>query len=388
MATDFTTAQGLRDVLLDMSVNRPEKFMSTVQQFTLRENDVNFFRGFYAQRPLFAPPADIAAIENVRQSGQDVTIHLYGRKAPGTGAQRKREGTDGQSVFNFTPSYFAPIVEDFEISNVNNAVRQFMNEGADPSTAIRMAMQDEMLFAMSQAVKNIYVRGDRQFRDFLEANKWALNTAADAGDRFTTYLGDAKRISNTDQTRFFQDLQIELNQNNFLSMNTARPQIYHSSSGMSVVNNYLKSGPQNNENLSQFLGYWDSYPTNEITPGTGVDSTYYVVAPGGVVGYSRAYDYAANDPENNGGSVTYGEDTWSTMTVGGEDTMMFAGLPQIKLELKQKKGFADRFSTLSIDEARIDIVKSWVLTATLGASKAPIQAGQDSPIIKHEILQP
>ena len=388
--TDFTTAQGLRANLLDMSTD-PNRMEKVLQKFTLRENDVSVLRGFWAQRELFASESDIRAIENIRTSGQSVTVHLYARRAPGSTAQRQRDSSTGQTVFNFTPTYFAPIVEDFEISVVNNAVRQFMDEGADAATAVRMAVQNEMMFSMAQAIKNVYVRADLQYRDFLESNKWALNTAADAGTIFTTYVGDAKRIANADQTEFFQNLQIELEQNNFNMLAANNPQVYHQTTGKRVINNYLKQGPQNNEDLRQFIGFFDPYSSNVITNGTGVQSTFYAVAPGGVVGYARAFDYAASDPESVNGVSKYGEDTWTTMEVGGEDTMLFQGLPRITLEVKKRAGFEDNFATVAVDEARVDINKSWVLTATFGASKAPtqgneIQSASASPIIKYEIL--
>lgn len=382
--TDFTTNQGLRDVLLDMSTDRMNSVLS---KFTLRESDVSILRGFWAQRQLFAPPADIAAIENIRTSNQSVTVHLYGRRAPGSGTQRKRDSTTGQTVFNFTPTFFSPIVEDFQLSIVNNALRQYMNEGADKDTAIRMAVEDEFMFSLAQAIKNIYVRADLQYRDFLEANKWALNTTADAGSRFTTYTGDAKRLSASERTKFFQDLQIELEENNFHNLALGRPQIYHTTSGKSVINDYLKQGPQNNENLTQFLGYFDPYSSNQIVNATGIDASFYAVAPGGVCGYARAFDYAAADPESQGGVSKYGEDSWGMINIGGADTMFFNNLPQLNIELKTKKGYQDNFSTYSIDEARIDITKSYVLTATFGAAKAPVQSGDDSPIIKYEIAQ-
>lgn len=381
--TDFVTNQGLRDVLQDMST---ERMNAALQRFTLRENDVSILRGFYDQRANFAPAEDIAAIENVRTSDQSVTIHLYGRKAPGAGTQRTRGNTDGQTVFNLTPTYFAPIVEGFQISAVNNALRQFMNEGADKDTATRMAVQNEFMFGMSQAVKNILVRANLQYRDYLEANKWALNTTADAGDRFITYLADTKRVALADRTRFIQDVDVEIDQNNFRQLALVNPQFYHSSSGRSLINDYLKAGPQNNENLAQFLGYWDGYSSNDIATGAGVDSSFYVVAPGGVVGYNRAHNFAAGDPESQGGVSTYGEDSWGTITVGGEDTLFFGNLPQLTFELKTQKGYVDNFGVLAIDESRIDIAKQYSLTATFGAEKAPMQSGDDAPIIKYENL--
>ena len=386
--TDFTTAQALRDVILDMSTDRMDKIL---QKFTLRENDISIINGFWNQRELFASPEDIAAIENVRTSGQNVTVNLYGRKAPGTTTQRQRESTDGQTVFNFTPTYFDPIVEGFQVSEVNNAIRQFMNEGAPASEAVRMAVQNEVMFGMSQAIKNIYVRANAQYRDFLEANKWALNTTPDAGTQYTTYLGDAKRVPLADTTNFFQKLQIELEQNNFLMLAAQDPNVFMSTPGKQVVNDYLKSGPQNAENLTQFLGYFNAFSSNVFVDNAGVGATFYAVAPGGICGYQRAFDYAGGDPESVNGVSTYGEDSWSMMEVGGEDTLFFPGAPRLRLELKRKRGYENNVSTLTVDEARIDIAKSWVLTATFGGSKAPTTATEiltadASPIIKYEIL--
>lgn len=385
--TDFTTNQALRDVLQDMSVDRMD---SVLQKFTLRENDIPTLRGFYAQRELFAPAEDISAIENVRNSGQSVTIHLYGRKAPGVGTQRTRGNTDGQTVFNLTPSFFSPIVEGFKVSIVNNSLRQFMNEGADKATATRMAVQNEVVFGLSQAIKNILVRANAQFVAFLESDKWALDTAADAGDRFKTYVADAKRVALGDRNSFYQNVQVEAMQNNFM-LAGARPQIYGSTSSISHTNDYLKSGPSNNENLEQFLGWWEPYYDNNISNGSGVDNTQYLVAPGGVCGYSRAHDYAGSDPESVNGVSAYGEDSWSLLNVGGGETLFFPNIPNLTFELKTQKGYQDNFAVLGVDESRIDIAKQWVVTAQFGATKAPTNADditsvEASPIIKYENL--
>ena len=384
--TNFTS-QALQDLILDMG-NDPNRLQSVVQAFTLRENDIQAMRLYWAQRNLFTSQENIDAIENIRSSNQTVNLNLWGRKAPGNLTQRQRSGSDAQTVFNFTPTYSAPIVEPFNVSVLNNALRQF-NGNTGGSENVRAGAMQEFMTAMAFAIKNIYIRANQFYVNFTEANKWALGTNPDAGTIYTTYLNDAKRVPLSDSQNILQNIQIEAKQNNFTSLNTT-PDMLYGATGMITINEYKKFGSGNQQNIDQFRNYFNAYEDNEVSDNANTVSTFYMIAGGGVMGYQRAFDYAAADPFNDGsGESKYGEDTWSILDVGG-DTLFFNGLPPLRLELKAQTGYVDNFANLAIDESRIDIVRGANLVATFGAAKAPttatdIQNVSASPIIKYEL---
>jgi hypothetical protein len=338
---------------------------------------------YYADREMTLTPGDIAAIENTRSSQQAVDLYLYQKRAAGAGATRVRKGTGSADVATVVPNYFTLIEEGLDMSYVNHALRQYGSEGADKAEIIRRAYNDHLSKNLPQVFRNIYTRANIQFLAHLEANKWVLTGTPDAGSIYTTVTGDAKNIpSGTPFTEIVQNMQIEARQNNFLQLGT--PGMITSPTAMRIFNEYLSRGANNEVNVQQFLNWFNMVSDNEIVDAGGDSATIYEVASGGIAGYSRAFPWEAH-PDAVNGVVNTGEDEWSRITIGGEDTMIFQGLPQVTLEVKTFKGYQDNQAGLpgNPDEGKIDIAQSFSFVVQFGALKAYDQTADVSPILKY-----
>lgn len=355
------------------------------QKFEMRTNEIGVMSCYYEQRGQTLTPGDIAAIENLRTSQQALDLYLYQKRAPGTGNTRLRKGTGSADVATVVPSYFDPIEEGLDLSFVNQALRQYGSEGADKKQVIANAYNEYFMRNLPQIFRNIYTRANLQFLAHLEANKWALTGTADAGSIYTTYTGDAKNVpTGTPLTEIVQNMQIESRQNNFAQLGT--PKLLHSPTAMRIINEYLARGSENSIDVKQFLNWFTASEDNEIIDATGDIATIYEIAAGGLAGYSRTFPWETH-PRAEGGVVNTGEDEWSNMTIGGEDTMIFNGLPPVNLEVKTFLGYQDNSGTLpgNPDEGKIDIAENYSFVTQFGALRAYEADANISPILKHVI---
>jgi hypothetical protein len=380
MATDFVT-QLLRKVIRDHSTLDMSKGQ---QRFTMRTSEVSTMVAFWRDRESTLTAADIAAIENLRNSSQTIDLYLYNKRAPGTGNTRVRRGTGNSEIATVAPTFFAPIEEGLDMSFVNQAIRQYGSEGADKRQIIERAYSDHLSKELPQIFRNIYTRANAQYLAFLESQKWALTGTADAGTIYTDFTNDQKNIPNADPiTSIIQNMQIEAQQNNFLQL--GRPLLLHSPRFTQIVNEYLARGSANEQNVVQFLNWFDALSDNAIIDLAGAPddvATAYLIAAGGLAGYQRAFPWDAH-PDAEGGVLRTGEDTWRRFTIGGEDTGIFTGLPQLTLELKTFSGFEDTSATYTIDESNIDIVNNWSFVVQLGGLVAYDPDANVSPIIRY-----
>lgn len=380
--TSFAT-QLLRDVIRDSSTLDMDKGQ---QKFEMRTNEIGVMSAYYKDRAMTLSPGDIEAIENLRSSQQALDLHLYSKRAAGAGATRVRQGTGSSTPATVTPTFFAPIQEGLDMSYVNQALRQYGSEGADKRQIIERAYTDHMNRELPQVFRNIYTRANAQFLTHLEANKWALTGTADAGTVYTTVTGDAKNIPvATPITEIIQNMQIEARQNNFLQLGA--PTLLHSPTTMRIINEYLSRAGNNEVNVQQFLNWFDAIADNEIVDSVAIpadQATMYLIAKGGLAGYNRAFSWDAH-PDAVNGVVSTGEDEWSNITIGGEDTMIFNNLPPVKLEVKTFRGFADNSATLpgTPDEGKIDIAQNFSFVAQFGGLKAFDSDANVSPILKY-----
>lgn len=382
MATNFAS-QLLRDVIRDHSQLDSSKGL---QAFEMRTDDVAAMKVYYDLRDGLLTPLEIKMIENLRQSGQDVDLFLYNKKLPGAGATRVRQGTGSPEVATVRPTFFTPIQEGVDMSLINQAIRQYGSEGADKRQVIANAYSDHLRRFLPQVWRNMYTRANAQFQAYTEANIWAINTTDGVPDAGTIYAGtaasDAKQVPLADKPEVIQNMQIEAQQNNWLS---GKPSLLSSPRTMQIVNEYLKYGGSNEKDIRQFLGWFTPYFDNGITDAAGSLATMYLFYPGGVAGYQRAFPWDAH-PDSVNGVTTAGNDEWFNMTIGGNDTMVFQGLPEMKLEVKTYKGYADNSATYLIDESRIDIVTNYSFVAQFGALKAYDHDAKVAPILKYELL--
>lgn len=381
--TDFTGAgHALRKVILGIEENMPEK---QLQKFEFRTNKPNNLKMFYDLRDGLLSEVQIAAIENLRNSNQTIDLHLWNKIAPGNGATRKRIGTGGASPATVAPTFFDPIVEEFETSFINNTLRQYMNEGADKATAIKLAQDNEFSHLFMQKVRNLYTRADRQYYAYLESNKWALTGTADNGSSYTTYTNDEKNVPLSEKLEVLQKMGVEAEENNFMQSGT--PYLAISTKSKNLFNEYYKFGANNQENLNQFTDWFSGiYTSNEIVNTAATDiATMYMVHSGGIAGYQNVVDWTAHKDAQDG-IVTKGNDFWMNMTVGGEDSGIFTDLPPMQLEIKGYGGNVDNSASLTVDESNIDIVDSIVMTARFGAFHAYDSDSNVKPIIKYRVL--
>lgn len=385
MATDFDS-QPLRDVILDLSVQSME---GGLQSFELRENDTGTFKAFMHTTPAMLTPLQLQAIENLRSSNQSVDLYLYNKLAAGGGTSRVQKGMGAPDVATVTPEFFGVVEEGFDDSLVNNTLRQYGSEGADKARIVGEAMKDHMMKSIPQVFRNMYSRINDQYVTFLENNIWALNTIPDDGTQFTTYLANAKRVPAAERLNFFQKLQVEIEQNNFAV--TGRPMLIMSTAAMQIINDYLARGSNNEINIAQFLNFADFFFDNNLVDGAGVEATVYLVYPGGLSSFGRSFIWG-NDPEAVNGAVQHGNDGWSNMAIGGQQTAFMSNLPSIDLEVKTFTGYADNEGALGINEGAIDIDRNFSFVAQRGALKSydQTQTGSPeegkSPVIKYEIL--
>lgn len=375
--TDFST-QLLRDVIRDHSVQQQK---AGIQAFTMRTDEVAVMAEYYRQREQMMSPGDIKAIENLRNSSQALDIYLYRKRALGAGATRVRKGSGSSQIATVVPSFFAVIEEGIDMSFVNQSLRQYGSEGADKKEIIRRAYTDHLSRELPQVFRNIYTRANKQFVNHMETNKWALTGTADAGTLYTTYTGDAKNIPNTeDVKKIIPNMQIEATQNNFLQL--GRPSIIGGPTVQTIYNEYLRYGANNDQNAQQFLNWFNPLSDNEISDAVGDDATMYLIANASLAGYQRVFRWDAH-PDAVNGVVTQGEDKWSILEIGGEDTMIFSGLPKVTLECKAHAGYQDNSGSFAEDEAKIDIVNSWSFVAQFGGLKAYDPDANVSPILKY-----
>lgn len=388
MPSDFSS-QPLRDVILDLSQQTME---GGLQSFEMRESDVGTFKAFNSQTPAMLTPLQIQTINNLRSSAQTVDLYLYEKLAAGNGTGRTQKGSGSPDVATVTPEFFGIVEEGFDMSLVNNAIRQYGSEGADKSRIVGEAMMDHMRKSIPQVFRNIYTRINNQYITYLENNIWALNAIPDDGTMFTTYLANAKRVPAAERLNFFQKLQVEITQNNFAV--TGRPMLIMSTSALQIINDYLARGSSNEINIAQFLNFADFFVDNNIENGTGVEATIYLIYPGGVSSFGRSFIWG-NDPEAVNGAVQHGNDGWSNMAIGGNETAFLSDLPSIDLEVKTFTGFInndDAGAMLGLDEAAIDIERAFSFVGQRGALKSfentqtGIPEEGKSPIIKYEIL--
>ncbi len=381
MATDFSSQQ-LRKVIVDLEADDSRH----LQKFELRASDVNVLRMFYDQRDACLSGADIESIENLRSTEQTLDLNVYDNELPGAGTSRKRIGSGGSGVGVVVPSFFDEIVEEFDMSFVNQIKRQYGGESENARTAIARAYSEHMKHEMMIRIRNIYTRANEQYVAFLEAQKWALSSTPDAGTIYTTFTADTKDVPEADITGndVIQNMSIEYTQNNFNVL--GRPALVHSPKGRKVVMDYNALGPANSENVRQYLNWFDPYEDNEITDVNATDNgTAYLVAGGGVAGYQRTTKWDAH-PDAVNGEVNTGEDSWFNITVGGPDSGIFSDVPPLQLEVKTFQGYSDTSGTYVIDEANIDIIKGVVLTANFGALKSHTSNTDQSTIIKYTWL--
>lgn len=378
-----TFVNNLRGVLRTLAERDPKKLL---QSFTKRRADVSTLKAFYDSTPGFFTEAEINALENTRNSSQTVTISKYNKIAAGTGAQRKRIGVGGSTEANIVPNFFAPIVEEFDNSFVQQATRQYLSEGAEKGAAIRQAMQNDLAELGMEKITNMYERANTQMVNYLEAEKWALATTGDAGTVYTTLTNDKKNVPAGDlaNKEFFQKLKVEIRDNNFNRLSGREPLIIGSTRMEFLIDKYSESGSQQAINVNQFAGFFKPYVDNAIVDAVGDQVTMYLIPYGGVGAFSRAFPWDAH-PDAQNGVVTKGNDSWYNMNVGS-GSGLFDGVPNVRIEVKEYGGYTDNFATYAIDEARIDISQGWVFTAQFGAEHAVDQVSADiSPIIKYAI---
>lgn len=382
MPTSFSS-QVLRDVIRDHSLQDPNKGLQT---FEMRTNDVAVMKAFYDNRDGLLSPLEIKMIENLRTSDQAVDLYLYNKKAPGSGATRVRQGTGSPTVTKVTPSFFTPIQEGLDMSLINQSLRQYGSEGADKRQVISNAYSDHMRRSLPQIWRNMYTRANEQYIAFLEANIWAINSTDGTADAGTIYAGtagsDAKQVALADKGEVIQNMQIEAQQNNFLSAGT--PSLIASPRSMQIVNEYLKYGGANEKNIQQFLGWFNPYFDNGVTDAANMIATMYLIYNGGIAGYQRVFPWDSH-PDAVNGVVTAGNDEWYNITIGGNDTMVFNGLPEMKIEVKAYRGYSDTSATYTIDESKIDIVSNYSFVAQFGGLKAYDHDANVSPILKYEV---
>ena len=363
--------------------NAPER---SLQKFEFRTNEPNNLRLFYDLREGLLTPVQISAIENLRNSAQTLDLYLWNKIAPGTVSSRKRIGSGGASPATVVPTFFDPIVEELDVSFINNTLRQYQNEGADKAKAIRLAQENELAHLFMQKVRNIYTRADLQFYNYLETNKWTLTGTADAGTSYTTYTNDEKNVPLANKLEVLQDMGVEAEENNF--MQAGMPYLMSSTKSKRLFNEYYKFGANNNENLNQFTDWFGGlYFSNEVVNTAATDvATMYMVYSGGIAGYQNVVDWRAHKDAVDG-IVTKGNDFWMNMTVGGADSGIFQNLPELQLEIKGYGGYQDNSATYTTaNEANIDIIDALVMTARFGAFKAYDNNTDISPIIKYRVL--
>ncbi len=363
------------------------------QRFELERtvNDIGTMNAYYRDREITLQPEDITAIEGVRTGNQAVELFLWQIRNPGAGTVRVRTGSGATDVATVTPTYFAGIEEGIDMSAVNQMLRAFRSEGADKKIVFSEAQRNYLDINLWQVFRNIYTRANVQFNALLDTDRWALTGTPDEGTIYTTVLGDEKLVpvagtSDEDFIQIFQNIQTEARQNNFLRF--GRPNVIASPTTMRIINAYLARGRENAVNVDQFLDYFtpqfdnlivDSVPNGDI-------ATFYFVASGGLAGYSRSFPWASHMDAVNG-VVTAGEDSWSNMPIGGEDTMIFNGLPEINLEVKTRRNFADNSGVLpgAPAEATIDIASAWSFFVQFGGLRAFDNDPNVSPILKYVV---
>lgn len=379
MATDFS-GQLLRDVILDQSFSPEDQGF---QGFTLRRDDVNVMAAIFDSRSRMLTAEQIRYIENLRTSGQAIDLLVYNQMAVGAGATRVRRGSGSPDVNRVLPTFFDVVEEGIDMSLVNQAIRQYGSEGSDKKEIIRRAYTDHLAHIIPQKIRNIYTRVNTQFAAWLDANIWALSSTPDAGDQYTTIVGNAKRIPAGDALVFLQKMNVEAEQNNFLA--AGRP--LHIAS-MSTKFNYQQYAANSGDQaiyVNQFVDWFDAYLSNTVDNIATVASTIYEVYAGGVAAYNRVFDFTAH-PDAENGMVTAGIDKWFAPIQVGAGTPVLPELPPMKLELKATCEYTDNSATLTIDESNIDIVNTWSLVTQWGALRAYDPDADISPIIKYELL--
>ena len=381
MATDFAS-QALRDVILDHSKTND---VQSLQAFELRESDVGTMRAFMNMRAGLLTPEQIAAIQNVRNSVQQVDLYLYQKLAEGNGSVRVPAGEGGPEIATVTPSFFDLIQEGLDMSLVNQALRQYGSEGADAGAIVRAAFTDHLRKSLPQVFRNIYTRTNAQYVAFLEANIWALNTTPDAGTIYTTYVGDAKQVPNSDKLDILANMQIEAQQNNFNV--TGRPTLIISPRAIQIFQSYQARGDNNEINIAQFAQWADVVVDNNITDNAGVAGTLYLIFPGGIGGYNRVFPWNG-DPDFGPQGVQIAGDGWDLINIGGNDAAFLTNLPEIRMEVKTLSGLADTTTQNPTEDAAIiDIVRNFSFVTTHGALRSYETDADVSPIIKYELLE-
>lgn len=392
MAQTYAGSWALRSIIEDAQILQA----TMAQNFLLRRNQVRLMGAIQETSENCLPRSVLDGIENRRNSAQQVQINLFDKKAQGTKTSRQRSGSGQSGVLTLTPSFFDLVLEEFDMSHVNESLAQFMGEKTstpeERDLKIREKYVQEFSNETMECYRNMYQRVEEQIAAFFEANKWALNTTADQGTLYTSYVADAKQIPAADAqlgaSAWLQKVQTEATQNNFNQFGL--PTLYHSTITEVLVKDYLAQGADNSFNFVQFINDFGYVGSNKFTDNVPtVKGTFYVTAFGALALYNYVYSFAGNPAADANGDVTRGEDTWVKPYAIGAGTTIMPDMPRMNIEMKVQHGYQDTSATYTNnDEAKIDIVQGVNLATTFGMVKAPASSGNpnESPIIKYEVL--
>lgn len=378
MAITIPAGLELRKVIDGLTQRR---YTTGFQAFQDRRKDFNILKGFYASNQIFDP--EIVRMQRDARNTylQEVAIRYRDPILPGTGTVRKISGTGGITENEIVFPLQSAIVEEFDLG-ANNLSRVQRNMGVSDSDVREWALAE----LMREKYLNMMTRANAQALAYLDSIIWQLNTVADEGTRYTTYLANIKQVPAADLTdgTFLNKTWTEAQENSFTSY--GNPFLFGSSTLREQLTRYKQFGANNSQNLSNIMTWYDdTFIDNNVVNGAGAELTYYLVAPGGIGAANWTKDHT-EAAENSGhiqadGSLVAGSDIWLPPM---EAPMLIEDQPDFKVEIKKRIEAADTSGTEGAG-AEAGFTESYVMTTTFVFMVAPNPTTGIFPVIKYEV---
>lgn len=383
--------QPLRQAIADISAMSPEVQM---QEFTLRRQE---FGALNIVDKITREGRLITELERQRIGNtMDLTVNaiqlqnVYEKRAVGVNTELQRQGVGSMNPTSVNVSYNAGISEGMDQSLGDNILRSVGSspDTMDADSRAAQAYQQEFTKNFVETIKLIYERMNVETLAYLDANRWAVSTIADAGTLYAPAgAGDFKEIPAADAVRnstdvfptFVQRVARENRQNVFGQGGT--PYILYGGEAGDKMERYGESGVANTVDLVQYGGQFQGTEEFRVVNPAGYQGTFYTIAYGGVAMFlQNPYPYSSH-PDAVAGKLEAGNDVWMTPITVGRGTSLFPDMPRITLNHKVYRGWADNGNGVLNN----DFVINHSFHVRQGYMHAYDQNGA-TPILKYQIL--
>ncbi len=324
-----------------------------------------------------AAPNKILDVKNSIE-GQNIVVETRDNRGAATGNTRVQTGTGGRNLNEQLWQSTGIVQMGFDMSTVNNVRRLATTEKVENLSArAESNIRDEIAANFASIYKGILLKLNADAIGEIDNEKWALNTTADEGTEYSTYVAgqDAKQIPNTDFESFLRKLHQDAMQNKF----GPKPILLTDLGIASLIQFISAQGPGNGQNLASELDLFDHMYDGNITAGVaGYRSALYLIKPGSIAQTTRTFPWPDG---KEAGEFTYGGRILDTSS---PEVAAIANSEQlIDLEMIMRSSVQDTSATYTIDPANIDCIEnfSFVTEGMMRIDKDPDNPNT-SPIIK------